>query len=93
MVFEAPMTPDEAHTLSEPPESDLSSSTVMFRANEAHWDAPPPSEAPAESPEPPPVAEAMPAFDEVFEAELQAGVSEPIDRCRGVVWLDDPVLA
>jgi CheY-like chemotaxis protein len=77
VVFEASMTPEEAHTLSEPPESAMSSSTVMFRAGEARWDEPPQeSEAPV-APAPAPVAEAMPAFDEVFEAELQAGVSEP----------------
>jgi CheY-like chemotaxis protein len=77
VVFEAAMTPEEAQSLSEPPASDMSSSTVMFRASEARWPVPPPSEAPLENPEPTPVAEAMPAFDEVFEAELQAGVSEP----------------
>ena len=82
---EATMTAEEAQTLAETPSADVSSSTVMFRANDVHWppapaDAPPPRHVDVAPAHP---ADAVPAFDEVFEAELQAGVSEAPGEARG----------
>jgi len=68
---ETAVTAEEAQTLSELPAADASSSTVMFRANDVHW---PPTAPP--TPVVAPSGDPVPAFDEVFEAELQAGVSE-----------------
>jgi CheY-like chemotaxis protein len=69
------VTAEEAQTLSELPAADTSSSTMMFRADDVHW-PPPPEDASPAGPAVAPPADPVPAFDEVFEAELQAGVSD-----------------
>jgi hypothetical protein len=54
----------------------------MFRANDVHW-SPAPADASSPDSTSAPAVDAVPAFDEVFEAELQAGVSDGPDEVQG----------